>query len=74
MNQPSEPEGPEQTGKKIGDRPKSEPKGIDGPQESIKVSEGNLEEKEDDDCGGDENGENKSFRQVDSGGIERIYF
>ena len=66
VNQPFEPKGPDQGGKKISDGPKSEPKGIDGSQESIKVSKRNLEKKNEDDSNGDENGENKSFWQGDS--------
>ena len=61
MNEPSESKCPEQIGKEISDRSQSEPKGIDGSQKIIKVSEGNLKEKNEDDSSGNENGEDKSF-------------
>ncbi len=67
VNQPSEPKGPEEIGKEVGHWSKSEPNGIDGSQESIKISEGNLEKKNEDDSSGDENGENDAFWQGDSG-------
>ncbi len=66
VNEPSESKGPKENSKEITDWPKSKPKGIDGSQESVKVSKGNLEEKEDDDSDRNENGEKNSFWQGDS--------
>ena len=74
VNEPSESKCPEQIGKKISDWSQSEPEGIDGSQEDIEVPEGNLKEENEDDSSSDENGEDKSFWQGDSGNIERIYF
>jgi len=61
VNQPFEPKGSKEIGKEISDRSQSSPKGIDGPEECIKVLERNLGKKNKNDSNGDEDGEDKSF-------------
>ncbi len=61
VNEPFESKGSEKIREKIGNRPQSEPKGIDVPQEHIKIFERNLEKKNNDDSKSDDEGENDSF-------------
>ncbi len=61
VNEPFESKSSEEIGEEIGNGPQSEPKGIDGPQEHIKIFERSLEKKNNDDSKGDDEGENDSF-------------